>query len=101
MIAEPQRAFFGGQIQLVLPQLTHYEIELPVPELGGRSAKRSTTPAISLRCCLRPHAKRGPGSTRPSISSYSSILPETLRHWMFGCSYVVAGAGFEPATFGL
>ena len=21
--------------------------------------------------------------------------------WKFGCSYVVAGAGFEPATFGL
>ena len=41
------------------------------------------------------------GCTRPSISSCSSILSETLRPWMFGCSYVVAGAGFEPATFGL
>ena len=45
-------------------------------------------------------AKRGPGWTRPSISSCSSILSESHRPWMFGCSYVVAGAGFEPATFG-
>ena len=36
VIAEPQRAFSGGQFQLVFPQLTHYEIELWVPELGGR-----------------------------------------------------------------
>ena len=36
MIAEPQRAFSGGQFQLVFPQLTHYGIDLWVPELGGR-----------------------------------------------------------------
>lgn len=36
VIAEPQRAFSGGQFQLVFPQLTHYGIELWVPELGGR-----------------------------------------------------------------
>ena len=36
VIAEPQRAFSGGQFQLVFPQLTHFGIELWVPELGGR-----------------------------------------------------------------
>lgn len=36
VIAEPQRAFSGGQFQLVLPTLTHYGVELWVPELGGR-----------------------------------------------------------------
>ena len=36
VIAEPQRAFSGGQFQLVFPQLTHYGVELWVPELGGR-----------------------------------------------------------------
>lgn len=36
VIAEPQRAFSGGQFQLVFPQLTHYGIDLWVPELGGR-----------------------------------------------------------------
>ncbi|HVZ93869.1 MAG TPA: recombinase family protein [Phycisphaerales bacterium] len=36
VIAEPSRAFSGGQFQLVFPQLTHYDIELWVPELGGR-----------------------------------------------------------------
>ena len=35
VIAEPQRAFSGGQFQLVFPQLTHYGIQLWVPELGG------------------------------------------------------------------
>ncbi len=39
MIAEPQRAFSGGQFQLVFPQLTHYGIELWVrcarPRRGG------------------------------------------------------------------
>ncbi len=65
-----------------------------------RSAKRSTMPATSPRCFPRPSAKRGPGCTRPSISNCSSILSESLRPWMLGCIYVVAGAGFEPATFG-
>lgn len=36
VIAEPQRAFSGGQFQLVFPQLTHYGVDLWVPELGGR-----------------------------------------------------------------
>ena len=36
VIAEPQRAFSGGQFQLVFPQLTHYGVELWVPELGGK-----------------------------------------------------------------
>ena len=36
VIAEPQRAFSGGQFQLVFPQLTHYGVELWVPELSGR-----------------------------------------------------------------
>ena len=36
VIAEPQRAFSGGQFQLVFPQLTHFGVELWVPELGGR-----------------------------------------------------------------
>lgn len=36
VIAEPQRAFSGGQFRLVFPQLTHWGVELWVPELGGR-----------------------------------------------------------------
>ena len=36
VIAEPQRAFSGGQFSLVFPTLTHYGVELWVPELGGR-----------------------------------------------------------------
>ncbi len=36
VIAEPQRAFSSGQFQLVFPTLTHYGVDLWVPELGGR-----------------------------------------------------------------
>jgi DNA invertase Pin-like site-specific DNA recombinase len=35
VIGEPQRAFSGAQFQLVFPVLTHYGIELWVPEIGG------------------------------------------------------------------
>ena len=35
VIGETQRAFLGPQFQLVLPVLTHFGIELWVPELGG------------------------------------------------------------------
>ncbi len=36
VIAEPQRAFSGAQFNLVFPTLTHYGVDLWVPELGGR-----------------------------------------------------------------
>lgn len=36
VIGEPQRAFSGGQFQLVFPVLSHYGVELWVPEVGGR-----------------------------------------------------------------
>ena len=35
MIGEPQRAFSGAQFQLVFPVLSHYGVELWVPEVGG------------------------------------------------------------------
>ena len=35
VIGEPQRAFSGAQFQLVFPVLTHYGVELWVPEIGG------------------------------------------------------------------
>ncbi|HVM13022.1 MAG TPA: recombinase family protein [Egibacteraceae bacterium] len=35
VIGEPQRAFSGGQFQLVFPVLCHYGVELWVPEVGG------------------------------------------------------------------
>lgn len=35
VIGEPQRAFSGAQFQLVFPVLSHYGIELWVPEIGG------------------------------------------------------------------
>ena len=35
VIGEPQRAFSGPQFQLVFPVLSHYGIELWVPEIGG------------------------------------------------------------------
>ena len=35
VIGEPQRAFSGPQFQLVLPVLSHYGVELWVPEIGG------------------------------------------------------------------
>ena len=36
VVGEPQRAFSGGQFQLVFPVLSHYGVELWVPEVGGR-----------------------------------------------------------------
>jgi len=44
VIAEPQRAFSGGQFQLVFPQLTHYGVELWVPEPGRASRPRQRGP---------------------------------------------------------
>src|SRR5579875_2066138 len=35
VIGEPQRAFSGAQFQLVFPVLSHYDVELWVPEVGG------------------------------------------------------------------
>ena len=35
VIGEPQRAFSGAQFQLVFPVLTHYGVELWVPEIGA------------------------------------------------------------------
>lgn len=35
VIGEPQRAFSGAQFQLVFPVLSHYGVELWVPEVGG------------------------------------------------------------------
>ena len=35
VIGEPQRAFSGAQFQLVFPVLSHYGVELWVPEIGG------------------------------------------------------------------
>lgn len=35
VIGEPQRAFSGAQFQLVFPVLSHYGVQLWVPEVGG------------------------------------------------------------------
>jgi len=35
VIGEPQRAFYGNQFSLTFPVLTHYGVELWVPEVGG------------------------------------------------------------------
>ena len=64
------------------------------------SPPRSTTPATSLPSLGESGTpKRGPGCTGPSISTCNSI--RSRKPWRLGCSYMVAGAGFEPATFGL
>lgn len=36
VVGEPQRAFSGAQFQLVFPVLSHYGVDLWVPEIGGR-----------------------------------------------------------------
>ena len=36
VIGEPARAFYGAQFGLTFPVLTHYGVELWVPEVGGR-----------------------------------------------------------------
>src|SRR5665213_2825001 len=36
VIGEPARAFYGGQFGLTFPVFTHYNVELWVPEVGGR-----------------------------------------------------------------
>ena len=36
VIGEPHRAFYGNQFGLTFPVLTHYGVELWVPEVGGR-----------------------------------------------------------------
>src|SRR5690606_28806565 len=36
VIGEPQRAFYGNQFSLTFPVLTHFGVELWVPEVGGR-----------------------------------------------------------------
>jgi site-specific DNA recombinase len=36
VIGEPARAFYGHQFALTFPVFTHYDIELWVPEVGGR-----------------------------------------------------------------
>lgn len=35
VIGEPARAFYGGQFALTFPVLTHYQVALWVPEVGG------------------------------------------------------------------
>ncbi|MGH9071202.1 MAG: recombinase family protein [Acidimicrobiales bacterium] len=35
VIGEPQRAFYGNQFSLTFPVLTHYGVQLWVPEVGG------------------------------------------------------------------
>lgn len=35
-IGEPQRAFYGAQFALTFPLFEHYDVELWVPEVGGR-----------------------------------------------------------------
>lgn len=35
VIGEPQRAFYGNQFGLTFPVLTHFGVELWVPEVGG------------------------------------------------------------------
>jgi site-specific DNA recombinase len=35
VIGEPHRAFYGNQFSLTLPVLTHYGVQLWVPEVGG------------------------------------------------------------------
>jgi len=35
VIGEPQRAFYGNQFGLTFPVLTHYGVEMWVPEVGG------------------------------------------------------------------
>ena len=35
VIGEPQRAFYGNQYSLTMPVLTHYGVQLWVPEVGG------------------------------------------------------------------
>jgi site-specific DNA recombinase len=36
VIGEPARAFYGGQFGLTFPVFTHYNVELWVPEVGGK-----------------------------------------------------------------
>ena len=36
VIGEPARAFYGGQFGLTFPVFTHHDVELWVPEVGGR-----------------------------------------------------------------
>jgi site-specific DNA recombinase len=36
VIGEPQRAFYGHQFSLTFPIFTHYDVQLWVPEVGGR-----------------------------------------------------------------
>lgn len=36
VIGEPARAFYGGQFGLTFPVFTHYDVELWVPEVGGK-----------------------------------------------------------------
>ena len=82
--------------------ITAWEPNQPSRPLSAADINRpSTTLATSPSSSTRPSAKRGPGSTGPPISFCTSTLSETLRPWTYGCSYLVAGAGFEPATFGL
>ena len=35
VIGEPHRAFYGNQFGLTLPVLTHFSVQLWVPEVGG------------------------------------------------------------------
>ena len=36
VIGEPARAFYGNQFSLTFPVLTHFDVELWVPEVGGK-----------------------------------------------------------------
>jgi hypothetical protein len=35
-IGEPSRAFYGGQFGLTFPLFVHHDVELWVPEVGGK-----------------------------------------------------------------
>ncbi len=114
VIAEPQRAFSGGQFQLVDPRLTHYRIELWVPDLGGRidpdseghemlmslfgglSKAERRRLQIRTRNAILVHAAAGRWlGGRPNFGDALLALRRTPP---LNCAFLEPAIGIEPTT---
>ena len=86
VIGEPARAFYGGQFGLTFAVLVHHDVDLWVPEVGGRVDPESDAHDLVMTlyggvcASLTPDPIRIPGRRRSaSGSTVSSQMPRRRR----------------------
>lgn len=97
VIAEPQRAFAGSQFGLVFPVLVHYDVNLWVPEVGGRLDPDSEAHDL-LMSLFGGLAKAERNRIRHRVRAAMAAHAESGR-WLGGrppYGYVLVDAGPHP-----